>query len=315
MNPLPSISLSAPAKINLFLKILYKRSDGYHELVSWMQKLSLYDSIILEASSSGISLQCSGADIPEDENNLAYKAAALFFEETGVNGGVDITLQKKIPVAAGLGGGSSDAASVLKGLNTMFSAGITENTLIGIAKQLGADVPFFITDEPSCWATGVGEKLIKKNTMGHCWILLVNPGYPISTKWVYDNFALTSAINPDILTRFTEAINASEDEKESLFSTAVELLLGKEHVSSYERTCFDSNLLCNDLEKVTVRQYPEIAELKSRLLGYNATAAMMSGSGPTVFGVFEEKVRAVHCYENLKSQYPENIFLVKPICK
>jgi len=313
MNPLSSLSLAAPAKINIFLKVLSKRPDGYHELVSWMQKLSLYDSISLHAASGNITLQCPGSSIPEDESNLAFKAAALFFQETSVAGGVDIVLKKEIPVAAGLGGGSSDAASVLKGLNVMFSTRLKEETLIGMASRLGADVPFFVREDSSSWAAGVGEKLIKKEPMTDCWIMLVNPGFSVSTKWVYDNFALTSEANPDILTRFTEAVNASGEKRERLFSIAAGLLQGKQDLFSMHHSRFTPDLLYNDLEKVTVNRYPELAELKSRLLNAKAMGALMSGSGPTVFGVFEEKQNAVLCYENLKSEYPGNVFLVKPI--
>jgi 4-diphosphocytidyl-2-C-methyl-D-erythritol kinase len=313
MKPLSSLSLAAPAKINLFLKVLSKRPDGYHELVSWMQKLSLYDSITLHATSANITLQCPDSSIPEDETNLAFKAAALFFKETSVAGGVDIVLKKKIPVAAGLGGGSSDAASVLKGLDEMFSTRLGEEVLITMASRLGADVPFFVVEDSSCWAAGVGEKLIKKEPMADCWIILVNPGFSVSTKWVYDSFALTSEVNPDILTRFTEAINASAEQREVLFSTAAGLLQGTQDIFSVYGSRFNSGLLYNDLEEVTVNRYPELAELKSRLLNYKAIGALMSGSGPTVFGVFEEKQNAVLCHENLKSEYPGNVFLVNPI--
>ena len=313
MNPLPSLYLEAPAKINIFLKVLSKRSDGYHELVSWMQKLSLYDLITLHATSANITLQCPDSSIPEDESNLAFKAAALFFKETSVEGGVDIILKKKIPVAAGLGGGSSDAAAVLKGLDEMFSTRLGDETLIGMASRLGADVPFFVVDDSSCWAAGVGEKLIKREPMADCWIILVNPGFPVSTKWVFDNFALTSEANPDILTRFTESVNASEEQREMLFSTAAGLLQGTQDAFSVYNSRFNPDMLHNDLEKVTVNRYPELAELKSRLLNANAIGALMSGSGPTVFGVFEEKQNAVLCHENLKSEYPGNVFLVKPI--
>ncbi|MCK5192641.1 MAG: 4-(cytidine 5'-diphospho)-2-C-methyl-D-erythritol kinase [Desulfobulbaceae bacterium] len=308
-----SLSLSAPAKINIFLKVLSKRPDGYHELVSWMQKLSLYDLITLHATASGITLQCPESSIPDDESNLAYKAAELFFQETSVTGGVDIVLKKKIPVAAGLGGGSSDAASILNGLNEMFFTRLGEKTLMGMASRLGADVPFFVAEDSSSWAAGVGEKLIKKEPMADCWIILVNPGFSVSTKWVYDNFALTSEVNPDILTRFTEAVNASVGQREMLFSEAAGLLQGKQGIFSASDSRFKPDQLYNDLEKVTVSRYPELAELKSRLLDANAIGALMSGSGPTVFGVFEEKQSAILCHENLKSEYPGNVFLVKPI--
>lgn len=306
-------SLSAPAKINLFLKILGKRSDGYHELVSWMQKLTLYDTITLRRVSSGITLECSGANIPLDDNNLAFKAALLFFQETLLQGGVDIVLKKRIPVAAGLGGGSSDAAAVLKGLNLLYEAGLSVEEMMRIGRQLGADVPFFVSEYSSVWAAGIGEKLEKNKCMPDCWIILVNPGFSVSTKWVYHNFALTSSVNPDILTRLTEAFIVPVEKREMAMASALEMLLGGQEKINGFFSHFSPEILYNDLEKVTSSRYPEISEMKERLLQAGACGALMSGSGPTVFAVFDNKQQAGDCQKSLKSDYPGNVFLVKPI--
>ena len=305
--------LSAPAKINIFLKILGKRADGYHEIISWMQKLTLYDTITLHRISSGISLQCSSPDVPLDQNNLVCKAAQYFFQETSLQGGVDIVLEKRIPVAAGLGGGSSDAAAVLKGLNVLYDAGLSVDEMMRMGKALGADVPFFVSDYPSAWAAGIGEKLEKNECMPDYWIILVNPGFSVSTKWVYHNFALTSAVNPDTLTRFTEVFDAPFEKRGALLTSALDMLLdGQSKMNGFSRHFWPATLY-NDLEKVTSSRYPEISEMKERLLQAGACGALMSGSGPTVFAVFDNELHAVDCQESLNPDYPGNVFLVKPI--
>ena len=191
-----TITLKAPAKINLTLHILARRSDGYHELLTRMQKLDLADEITLVSRQQpGISLSCSAAGVPEDESNLAWKAAAAFFNEIFPDGkyGVDIHLTKNIPVAAGLGGGSSDAGTTLKGLNSLFQAGLSEQKLIEMARPLGADVPFFASNHNAVLATGVGEKMVGVDSLKDCRVILVNPGFSVSTRWAYENYTLTRA--------------------------------------------------------------------------------------------------------------------------
>jgi 4-diphosphocytidyl-2-C-methyl-D-erythritol kinase len=307
----PPLVLQAPAKINIFLKILAKRSDDYHELVSWMHKLTLYDTLTMQAKSSGIYLRCPGSNIPENSENLAYKAAHIFFESNGINGGVDIVLEKQIPVAAGLGGGSSDAASVLKGLNLLYNTKCTTEQLMDMASQLGADVPFFVFEYPSAWATGIGERLRKNKPMPECWIVLVNPGFSVSTKWVYDNLALTSEANPDTFTRFTEFVKLSSNKNEDV-SASEHLQECRDGIMDSIH-CYSSQVLSNDLEQVTSNKYPEITVIKEKLLQENASGVLMSGSGPTVFGVFKNRQDALNCRNHLEPDYPDNVFLVKPI--
>jgi 4-diphosphocytidyl-2-C-methyl-D-erythritol kinase len=283
------LHLQAPAKINLYLKVLRRRHDGYHELSTWMQKLKLADEITLSSVSTGIKLHCHGTDLAADESNLAHKAAILFLQKTGLKTGVEIKLVKNIPVAAGLGGGSSDAAAVLTGLNKLFSAGLSEKELMEFGLCLGADVPFFVSGCSAAIATGIGEKLQGKDSLKECWFVLVNPGFPVSTKWVFENFdrvqplnfALRSRDNPYILGR---EINGSMPEK-----------------------------LFNDLESVTTARYPEVSKLKKKLTDLGASAVLMSGSGPTVFGIFMDFGLATQCAINLQHVYPGRVFLTEPL--
>ncbi|MBU0966194.1 MAG: 4-(cytidine 5'-diphospho)-2-C-methyl-D-erythritol kinase [Proteobacteria bacterium] len=283
------LHLQAPAKINLYLKVLGRRHDGYHELSTWMQKLTLADEITLSSVSMGIKLQCPGSDLAADESNLVHKAAVLFFKKTGLKIGVEIELVKNIPIAAGLGGGSSDAAAVLTGLNTLFSAGLSDKELMELGLSLGADVPFFVSGCSAAIATGVGEKLAKIDSLNECWFVLVNPGFPVSTKWVFENFdraqtvnfTLTSGDNPYILGR---EINDSIPEK-----------------------------LFNDLESVTAARYPEVSKIKKELTDLGASSVLMSGSGPTVFGIFMDFGLATQCAIYLQHAYTGMVFLTEPL--
>ena len=283
------LTLKAPAKINLFLRIHNRRSDGYHEIESLMQKIALFDILHLSRQGEGVSLACPGREVPEDRENLAYKAADAFFSDTGITPGVQIVLEKKIPVAAGLGGGSSDAAAVLIGLNRLLAADLEPERLMDIGLHLGADVPFFLQDCSGAVATGIGECLQEVQSIRDYWILLVNPGFAVSTKWAYENFPLTSYSNPYILAR-GQLVDAQ-------FSINSPLLFEK---------------FGNDLEAVTISRYPEIANIKKKLKKAGADAALMSGSGPTVFGLYSEKDEAQRSYVQFAKEYGDNVFLVRP---
>jgi len=283
-------AIEAPAKVNLQLAILGKRPDGYHELESFMVKLDLADHLNLVRHPAGISLSCSESSLSVDVGNLVYRAAQVFFVHTGMAEGVAITLAKRIPIAAGLGGGSSDAAATLKGLNRLFDAGLDEATLLGLAKPLGADVPFFILDAPAAWARGIGEQLTPAPVSGLGWILLVNPGFAVSTKWVYENFALTRGGNPYILGAGLASANSAESRDNSRPLP-----------------------LFNDLEAVTVSRYPEVAALKAAMIAGGARDALMSGSGPTVFGLFDDRETATRCAASLEPRYGDKVFLTRPL--
>jgi 4-diphosphocytidyl-2-C-methyl-D-erythritol kinase len=284
-----SLSLKAPAKINLFLKVLNRRPDGYHEIESVMLKIALFDILRFSRHGKTISLSCQGSKVSEGPENLVYRAAEAFFSATGKTPGVRIILEKNIPVAAGLGGGSSDAAAVLLGLDRLFGVNLGRDRLLEIGLRLGADVPFFVHDYSSAAATGIGENLEEAGLLHDYWIVLVNPGFALSTKWVYENFPLTSCANPYILAR---GRNRSNDY----------------HVVSPGLV----EEFGNDLEAVSISRYPEIGDIKKELKKAGASAALMSGSGPTVFGLFPGKEEAQYSYELFARKYVKNVFLVRP---
>ncbi|OGQ96617.1 MAG: 4-(cytidine 5'-diphospho)-2-C-methyl-D-erythritol kinase [Deltaproteobacteria bacterium RIFOXYD12_FULL_57_12] len=296
MNPaaLPigrQLAIEAPAKINLFLAVQGRRADGYHDIESLMQKLALADQLLLTAVRQGIRLRCPDSDLPTDDGNLAFRAARVFFEKTGLAAGVDIVLKKTIPTAAGLGGGSSDAAAVLRGLNELYGTGLAAAELHALAGPLGADVPFFVMESAAAWATGIGDCLTPAPALDDCLVLLVNPGFPVSTKWAYESFALTRGGNPYILARGRATGNIPSVRKSLL---PVEL--------------------SNDLEEVTIQRFPLLGEIKQELLHSGADGVLMSGSGPTVFGLFcgikqGAGDRAQRTYNMLAGKYREKVFL------
>lgn len=299
--PEDRVSLQAPAKVNLYLKVTGRRADGYHYLATLMQKISLFDRVTLKRELSGIRLCCPDSDLPEDETNLAFRAAHLFLArmESRIQGygrGVTITLNKTIPVAAGLGGGSSDAAAVLRGLDQLFATSCPENELLHMGASLGADVPFFVNRCPVAWATGIGDQMHPAVPLSGYRVLVVNPGYSVSTPWVYEKFALTVGQNVNNLQNLQNQDGAS----------------GLQQVFSSRSIRPDE--LVNDLEQVTSSHYREIELLKKRLMKGGAVAALMSGSGPTVFGLFQasEAERVVACVQELKREY-RGTFLADPL--
>ena len=252
-----TLTLHAPAKINYLLDVIGKRADGYHDLRMIMQRVNLCDEITLTLTDTpGITVTCNAKGTPDGPGNIAWKAAQAMYQFIESDNGVHIEIIKKIPVAAGLGGGSSDAASVLMGMNSLFHLGLTEQKLMETGCKLGADVPFFIFKK-SALAEGVGEKLTALHKMPKCWILLINSGVHVSTAWVYRSLRLTSK---DKLNNIPEFFDSVEDVV---------------------------SILSNDLESVTISAFPVIADIKNRLLDLGAAGSLMSGSGPTVFGVFD----------------------------
>jgi 4-diphosphocytidyl-2-C-methyl-D-erythritol kinase len=303
-----TLSLKAPAKINLHLKIIGRREDGYHELETLMQKISLYDELNLTLSAEpGVRLSCQGADLPEDEGNIVVRAALLFLARTGnEEGGVDIILKKNIPLAAGLGGGSSDAAAVLNGLNELFATNCSLEELAGMGLKLGADVPLFVYDFPAAWATGIGEQLEPAVPISNYLVLLVNPGIAVSTRWAYADFS--SATGKIALTAEGKAFNLSgSSNSDNGFKS------GSPPVPPGKR-CFHPDELRNDLESVTADRHPVIGVLKERLLAAGAVGAMMSGSGSTVFGLFdrESEESAALCCQALEKEY-DQVYLTAPL--
>ena len=268
--------LRAMAKINLGLDILGKRDDGYHEVRMLMQTIQMYDLLdIRRKSSPGITLTTNLLYVPSDERNLVYKAAKLLMDEFDIQEGISMKLTKSIPVAAGMAGGSSDAAAAFVGVNKMFHLGLSEQELMERAVQIGADVPYCIM-RGTALAEGIGEKLSKLPPMVKCPVLIAKPQISVSTKFVYDNLKLGSdMVHPDI-----DRLVADIREKD-LYKIAADM--------------------GNVLETVTIPAYPVIADIKDHMMEHGAVNAMMSGSGPTVFGLFDKEATAVEAYEAMKA--------------
>ena len=257
-----TLRLEAPAKVNYRLDVLRKRPDGYHDLRMIMQRIDLCDLVEITVTDvAGIRVTCGRAGVPDGPANIAWRAADLLLQEAGRSAGIEIAITKRIPVAAGLGGGSSDGAAVLMGVNELLGLGFSDERLMEIGVRLGADVPFFIFKKAAL-AEGIGERLSALDRVPAAWLAIVNPNVHVSTAWVYQNLELTSEKENSTLPRF------------------------------YESVADICAILSNDLEAVTIRRFPVIAEIKERLVAAGARAALMSGSGPTVFGVFEEEAAA-----------------------
>lgn len=253
-----TISLKAPAKVNYLLDVIRKREDGYHDLRMIMQRINLCDDIeITLTDKPEISVTCGKKGVPDGPGNIAWKAARTMLDMAATGQGAEISITKNIPVAAGLGGGSSDAASVLMGMNQLLNLNLNDQQLMEIGVKLGADVPFFIFKKTAL-AEGIGEQLQETAPMPKLWILLVNPGVHVSTAWVYQNLQLTNRDELATIPKFFSTVN----DVCAIFS--------------------------NDLESVTIPAFPVIAEIRDKMLAMGATGAMMSGSGPTVFSVFTD---------------------------
>ena len=257
------IKLLSPAKINLFLQVTGKRADGYHNLFTLMCCISLYDTVSIEFGVDKTSVVCNSHKVPEDDSNLAVIAANIFFKKLNKNANIKIIIDKKIPVAAGLGGGSSNAASILSGLNHYYGNPFSMDELISMGLSIGADVPFFIFQKPAL-ASGIGEKLEPYQKLEPFKILLIYPGFSVSTSDTYKNFNLG-------LTKYKKKLKK---------------------VLLHKQTFKVDQHLCNDLETVTASRYPDIIKAKEVLMYYDAKGALMSGSGPTVFGLFSDSGKA-----------------------
>jgi len=274
----------APAKINLCLHVLGRRENGYHEVAMAMQRVDLCDDIHIQLGGApGIRVVCMGVELLPGEENITARAARLFLEKTTIDIGIDINIKKNIPVAAGLGGGSSDAATVLVGLNEMLGRKLDGEQLSVLGGDLGADVPFFIFQQPA-WATGIGTMLESLPILPEVAYLLVNPGIAVSTAAVYRSLQLTKGGELANLPRFS--------------------------VVTRDDLCV---ALHNDLESVTLKQFPLIAEIKQKLLDQGALGALMSGSGATVFGVYTDFNTARRTAEMLTAETGWWVSPVRPI--
>jgi 4-diphosphocytidyl-2-C-methyl-D-erythritol kinase len=263
------LQLESPAKINLRLEILKKRKDGYHELRTILQKISLYDTLHFSLKKEkGISITSDHPALPTGKRNLVHQAVQSILKRLCYRGGVRIKIEKRIPLGAGLGGGSSNAATTLKALNQLLDMNLSAEALMGIGAEIGADVPFFFFESPAI-ASGIGERL-KKIELPALWYVLIYPNFEVSTRWAYQNFVLTK--RPFHL-----------------------------KLHSFPRTPKGiSHILQNDLEEVVSKKYPQIGVMKQIISSVGAFGASMTGSGPTVFGIFQRKGDSLQAYKRVK---------------
>ena len=285
----PSIRVFAPAKINLVLRILDRRTDGYHNLWSLMQTVRVEDEITLALTGahSGVTLRCDEPSLKTDDSNLVSRAAVAVMEQSGQTGGLDITLAKRIPMGAGLGGGSSDAAATIIGLNQLFSLGWSGEQMAHIGQTLGSDVSFFFF-APSATVAGRGEQVAPIRIKGTRWVVLVNPGFPVETKWAYQQLTANRA----------GVVPLSQSH--AMLEQAAEL--GWEQVLEAAE---------NDFEGPVFKAYPLLQEIKHRLLALEADLALLSGSGATVFGVFRDEAKARQAQALLMNEPQFKVFVAQ----
>jgi len=266
-----TITLRSPAKINLCLSVLGKRPDGYHDVEMLMQMVSLCDEVTVALDNTGIIVRCNTSSVPSGKENIAWKAAAEMLKISDGNPGLTIQIKKNIPVAAGLGGGSGNAAAVLAAANRLLGTGLDRNQLSEIGARIGMDVPFFFSG-PTALAGGRGEILTPLPSLPSFWVLLVNPGFETSTAWVYKNLNL----------RLTKKVECNKIARLTIRNMAAGL-----H---------------NDLETVTKAALPVIGTIEEALASQGALGVRMSGSGPTVFGIFETEAACRAAARNLSRE-------------
>ncbi|OPJ63398.1 4-(cytidine 5'-diphospho)-2-C-methyl-D-erythritol kinase [Clostridium oryzae] len=280
------MEIKSYAKINISLDVTGKRRDGYHLLEMIMQSIELYDVININKREKGITVKCNLPYIPTDEKNLAYKAAKLFIDTYNIEEGVEIDIIKNIPVTAGLAGGSSNAAAVLKGMKAIFNINMSNSELSNLGLKIGADVPYCITGGTAL-CEGIGEKVTGLKPFKNHIVILVKPPFGVSTKEVYSKLDTGKIYrHPD-----TRAI-ISAMEADDIYTV--------------------SDLMKNVLENVTLKKHYIIKDIKRQMLNLGAVGAMMSGSGPTVFAFFEDILKAQKCYDFMKDKYKE-VFISRTI--
>lgn len=280
------MKIKAYAKINIALDVVGKREDGYHLLRMIMQTVDLYDVIEITKSDCNIKLKCNKPYVPTDERNLAYKAAKLFKETYDIKDGVLIDLTKNIPVSAGMAGGSTDAAGVLKLMNRLFNVNASDEELRTLGLKLGADVPYCISGGTAL-CEGIGEKITQLKPFKDKILVIVKPPFGVSTKDVYKAFDLSKIVfHP----RTDDIIKAMENDDID----------------------FVANNMKNLLENVTLRKYRVILNIKEAMKSYGSLGTMMSGSGPTVFAFFDDMLKAQECYDEMKKKY-KDVFISRTI--
>lgn len=278
--------VKAPAKINLSIDVLERRKDGFHEVEMVMTTIDLADHLELSLiKEKTIKINSHNKFVPDDERNLAYQAAQLLQDKFSVNKGVEISIEKNIPIAAGLAGGSSDAAAVLRGLNKLWDLQLSLDELSTIGAEIGSDVPFCVYGGTAL-ATGRGEIITELPSPPTCWIILVKPNISVSTADIYKNLNLTQLERPN-----------------------TEKVISAIHDNDYETIC---NNMGNVLESVTLNMHPEVARVKEKLKSFGADAVLMSGSGPTVFGFVRHDSRMHRIYNGLRG-FSNEVYAVRAI--
>lgn len=281
------VVIDAHGKINLALDVLYPRDDGYHEINTIMQQIDLKDTITLRnIEGDRAIIECNSEEIPLDESNLAYKAWEKIVEKANFLRGIHITIDKNIPVAAGLAGGSTNAAAVLKGLNLLWNLNLSQERLMEIGAEIGADVPFCILGG-TAHARGIGEKLKKIRSFSNKLILLANIGKPVSSAYVYNKLDLENRSKRIDVDKIVEYIEEDDVKKVA------------ENME-------------NIMEQVVIKEYPIIAQIKEDMVRYGALGSIMSGSGPTVFGIFDDEEKLLRCKEFLEKKV-EKVLVTKTI--
>jgi 4-diphosphocytidyl-2-C-methyl-D-erythritol kinase len=264
-----TLHLESPAKVNLRLEILKRREDGYHELRTLLQKISLHDTLHFSLKKEkGVSITTDHPKLPVGKDNLVFRAAQSVLKVSGYKGGIHIEIEKRIPLGAGLGGGSSNAATTLKAMNQLLKMDLSKRELMEMGLEIGADVPFFFL-EGAAIGLGIGERL-KKIKLPILYFVLIYPNYEVSTRWAYQNFVLTNQRIHFNLHKFLKTPEGI------------------------------SHILFNHLEEVVSRKYPQIDVMKKILLSAGALGSLMTGSGPTVFGIFPEEKSATEAYERVR---------------
>ena len=277
------ISLKAPAKVNLFLEILGKRDDGYHEIETIMQEIDLADSLQFEETQEGVTLECNDKNIPANQDNLVCKAANLILEECGIRKGVIINLEKNIPVGAGLGGGSSDAATTLKALNSLWKVGLNNEELMEFAAKLGSDIPFFINGKTAL-CRGRGELITPVEVRNRMDYIILFPRVHISTETIYKNLKIDLTKKRKDVSFFLDALKYSE-------------------------VAGISKLLFNRLEEIIFATYPDLLQVKSTLESFDFCGLSISGSGSAFFGLCNDRHQAEVIKSKIELSGMGNVFV------
>lgn len=280
--------MKAYAKINLGLDVVGILENGYHEVKMVMQTVGIYDELSFERAESGIVVTADSGELPTDENNLIYKAAKLMFDTYGIREGIRIHLQKNIPIAAGMAGGSTDAAATMKGINRLFDLGCSLRELMELGVQIGADVPYCVMGGTAL-AEGIGEKLTALNPAPECFLVVAKPDINVSTQYVYEH------------------LDAEGVEKHPDIDGMVKAIAEGSLQGILDR-------MGNVLENVTVKAHPIIDTIKDRMRELGAVGSMMSGSGPTVFGIFLEEAKARDAYQQIKEEQLAKQVFVTEFC-